>query len=174
MTFQISRLQSFRSDATGATALEFALIAPVLMFLFMAILEVALMFFVEANIDGAAIEAAREIRTGQTQTSATPEDEFYSVLCGQLSSIVSCGDLFYDVRTADSFSAIDLTTEYDDDTGEPVTYGFSTGGASDIVVVRVMYFWDFFTPWIGAYLGDSGTNRRLMESTVVFRTEPYE
>lgn len=163
----------FRHDS-GATAVEFALIAPVLVFLFMAILEVSVMFFAMANIDGAAIEAARRIRTGQNQSSADPASDFSASLCGYLSSIISCGGLFHDARTVSTFASVSLDTEIDPVTGEPVTYGFSGGGAGDIVVVRVMYYWDFVTPFIGTYLGDTGSDRRLLTSTVVFQNEPYE
>jgi len=158
----------------GATAVEFALIAPILIFLFMAILEVSVMFFATTNIDGAAIEAARLIRTGQNQSSADPASNFSTSLCDNLSSIISCGSLFHDVRTVTTFSSVSLDTEIDPDTGEPVVYGFSSGGAGDIVVVRVMYYWDFVTPFIGTSLSDAGSNRRLLTSTVVFQNEPYD
>jgi len=167
-------LRCFYRQDRGATAVEFALIAPVLIFLFMAILEVSVMFFATTNIDGAAIEAARLIRTGQNQSSADPASNFSTSLCGNLSSIISCGSLFHDVRTVSTFASINLDTEIDPVTGEPVTYGFSSGGSGDIVVVRVMYYWDFVTPFIGTYLSDAGSDRRLLTSTVVFRNEPYD
>lgn len=167
-------LKRFKSNADGAAALEFALVAPILFFIFMAILEVSVMFFAAANIDGSAIEAARRIRTGQSQTSADPEADFTDTLCSLLSSSIDCGSVFQDVRTVSTFASIDLETTYDPDTGEPITYGFSAGGAEDIVVVRVMYYWDFVTPMIGAYLDNTGTGKRLLASTVVFQNEPYE
>lgn len=167
-------LKRFKSNADGATALEFALVAPILFFIFLAILEVSVMFFAAANIDGSAIEAARRIRTGQSQASADAATDFYDTLCSLLSSSMSCGDVFYDVRTVSTFASVDLETTYDPDTGEPITYGFSAGGAEDIVVVRVMYYWDFVTPLIGAYLDNTGSGKRLLSSTVVFQNEPYE
>jgi len=132
------------------------------------------MFFATANIDGAAIEAARRIRTGQNQSSADPSSDFSTALCADLSAMIDCGKLFHDVRTVSTFASVSLDTEIDPDTGEPVVYGFSSGGAGDIVVVRVMYYWDFVTPFIGTYLSDTGSNRRLLTSTVVFQNEPYE
>ena len=164
----------FCADTDGAAAVEFALISPVLLFIFMAIMEVSVMFFAAANIDGAAIDAARRIRTGQNQTTADPASDFSTALCGSLSSAIKCGSLFHDVRTVTSFASIDLTTEIDPGTGEPITYGFSSGAASDVVVVRVMYYWDFVTPFIGTFLSDAGSNRRMLASTVVFQNEPYK
>ncbi|HEY9079911.1 TadE/TadG family type IV pilus assembly protein [Magnetovibrio sp.] len=174
MTLTRENIRHFPCHDRGAAAVEFALIAPVLVFLFMAILEVSVMFFATANIDGAAIEAARLIRTGQIQSSADPVSDFSTALCDDLSSIINCANLFYDARTVSTFASVSLTTEIDPDTGEPVTYGFSGGSAGDIVVVRVMYYWDFITPFIGTYLSDAGSSRRLLTSTVVFQNEPYE
>jgi len=171
--FKRRSLKHFCADSDGAAAVEFALISPVLIFIFMAILEVSVMFFAAANIDGAAIDAARRIRTGQNQSSADPASDFSSALCGSISSAINCGSLFHDVRTVSSFASVNLDTEIDPVTGEPVTYGFSSGAASDIVVVRVMYYWDFVTPFIGAFLSDAGSNRRMLASTVVFQNEPY-
>ncbi|HEY9079914.1 TadE/TadG family type IV pilus assembly protein [Magnetovibrio sp.] len=167
-------LNRFFRASDGAAAVEFALISPVLVFVFMAIMEVSVMFFASANIDGAAIDAARRIRTGQNQSSADPASDFSTALCGSLSSAINCGSLFHDVRTVTSFATIDLSTEIDPVTGEPITYGYSSGSASDIVVVRVMYYWDFVTPFIGRFLSDAGSNRRLLASTVVFQNEPYK
>lgn len=168
-------LYLFRKSDSGVTAVEFAMLAPVLMYVFMGILEIALMFFAAVNIDGAAIDAARRIRTGQAQNSGDAASDFNTAFCAGLSGTISCGSVFYDVRTVSSFSSVSLATVTDPDTGDPITYGFSAGGAGDIIVVRAMYYWDFTTPLIGTFFESSaGSNRRLLISTVVFRTEPYE
>lgn len=165
----------FKRSCAGATAVEFALLAPVLMYLLMGIVEISLMFFAAVNIDGAAIDAARRIRTGQAQTTGDAESDFSSAFCAALSGTIPCGSVFYDVRTVASFSSISLTTEIDPDTGEPITYGFTAGASNDITVVRAMYFWSFATPFIGQFFETvDGSNQRLLISTVVFQIEPYE
>ena len=168
-------LKRFKSSQSGATAVEFAMLAPVLLYVFMGILEISLMFFAAVNIDGAAIEAARRIRTGQAQTTGDAATDFNTAFCAGLSGAVSCGSVFYDVRSVSTFSSVNLDTETDPDTGDPITYGFTAGGASDITVVRAMYYWDFTTPLIGTFFESSaGSNKRLLISTVVFQNEPYE
>lgn len=174
MTYPLS-LRSFKQAEDGATAVEFALISPLLFFIFMAIIEISLMFFASVNLNGAAIEAARRIRTGQTQVSGNPEADFTNSLCGQLDTIITCDEVFYDARTVTSFNGVSLDIAYDPDTGEPITYGFNTGGSGDIVLVRVMYAWSITTPTISAFFETSpGTSNRMLSSTVVFKTEPYE
>jgi len=175
MLSQVLPLRSFKRSEKGATAVEFALISPALVFICMAIFEVSLMFFAAVNIDGAAIDAARRIRTGQTQATADPEADFANTLCDSLDIMIDCGTLHYDARTMSTYGSITLDTEYDPITGEPITYGFTTGGSGDIVVVRVMYSWTINTPLIGRFFEtSSGSNKRLLASTVVFQSEPYE
>lgn len=174
MPLKLKRLSRFKTSERGATAVEFALLAPVFVYVLMGIIEVSLFFFASANLDGAAIDAARLVRTGQAQSSADPEDTFYTEFCGKL-FMFSCGDVFYDVRTVSDFSSADVDYEIDEDTGEPVTYGFSSGGASDIVVIRAMAFWEFNTPLIGQFFENSSVaDKRFLISTVAFQSEPYE
>lgn len=172
---QALKLQRFKRSDGGATAVEFALIAPMLIFIFMAIIDVSMMFFAAVNLDGAAIDAARRIRTGQAQQSGNAVADFSGSLCTRLDSMFTCAALFYDARVVTSYSGITLGIEYDPITGEPIVYGFSSGGSGDIVVVRTMYNWSFFTPMIGTFFETTpGTNKRMLASTVVFQNEPYE
>jgi Flp pilus assembly protein TadG len=165
----------FKHADEGATAVEFALVAPIFLLIIFAIFEVSLMFFASVNLDGAAIEAARRIRTGQSQHSADPLVDFKSSLCSQLDTMINCNALFYDARVMNTYSSISLATEYDPVTGEPITYGFSAGTSGDIVVVRLMYTWTINTPMVGAFFENTpGTSKRLLASTVVFQNEPYE
>lgn len=165
----------FKRSDDGATAIEFALVSPLLFFIFMAIVEVSLMFFASVNLDGAAIEAARQIRTGQAQQGGTPEAVFSSTLCDKLDTMIDCGALHYDSRTVSNYASINLGIEYDPDTGEPITYGFSTGVGGSIVVVRVMHAWAINTPAIATFFETTpGSGNRLLSSTVVFQNEPYE
>lgn len=175
MKHQRRLLRRIQGCENGATAVEFALVAPVLMFIFMGILEVALMFFAYVNLDGAAIDAARRVRTGQAQLSGDPLTDFNTTFCAGLSSAITCSNVFYDVRTVSNFSSASLTTEFDPVTGDPIVYGFAAGGAGDIIVVRAMYYWNFTTPMISTFFETTpGTDKRLLISSVVFQNEPYE
>lgn len=164
---------NFLRAEDGATAVEFAMIAPVLGLLFMAIIEISMMFFTAINVDGAAIDAARRIRTGQAQQSADPATDFNTALCNGLNSMISCSDLTYDVQTISSFASADLAMPLDAD-GNPIPATFNAGAAGDIVVIRITYYWTFNTPMIASLFADNaGNNRRRMTSTVTFRNEPY-
>lgn len=175
----LSPLLRFKRSDDGATAVEFAIIAPVFMLITMAIIEVSLIFFATVNLDGAATEAARRIRTGQSQQTADPVTDFETTLCTQLDTMFDCAKLQKDVRTMGSFSAIQTAVnagvQYDPITGDPITYGFSPGASGNIVIVRVMYMWSINTPLMGTIFETTpGTNKILLASTAVFQNEPYE
>jgi len=173
--FYRSVFQRFHKSNKGTTAIEFALVAPVLVFVLMAIVEVSMMTFAAISLDGAAIDVARRIRTGQAQASGDAMNDFSTAMCSHLGSTITCGELFYDARIMTNYSSITLDTEYDPDTGEPIVYGFSAGTSGDIVVVRVMYWWTINTPMISVFFETiPGTNKRMLTSTVVFQNEPYE
>ncbi len=163
----------------GATALEFALVGPIFMYLLAGILEVSLMFFTTTVMDGAVQDAARKIRTGQAQLSGDALDVFQEELCGSLFTY-DCDDVILDVNTFDSFADVDLAPiELNadgvvvDEDDEPFDAEFSAGGSGEITVVRVIYTWDFVTPLIGELIGDVGSTK-LLTSTAVFRNEPFE
>jgi len=63
-----ARLRALARDRRGASALEFALIAPLFLALTFSILEAGSYFFTLSAVDAANAKAARLIRTGQAQT----------------------------------------------------------------------------------------------------------
>ncbi|MEQ8666818.1 MAG: TadE/TadG family type IV pilus assembly protein [Rhodospirillales bacterium] len=181
------RIRSFRRNRRGVTAVEFALVAPVFLYLLIGIFEVALMMFGIAMVETAAQNAARQLLTGTAQSSGDAEAAFQTELCNNLTVVYDCNDIILDVRTYASFTAVtipdikingngDLVYEdgdNDDSNDVLFTAEFSAGGASEIMVVRAIYSWDFATPYIGTLIGDS-SGRKSLQTTVVFRSEPYQ
>ena len=157
----------FCRDNGGAIALEFALILPVFFYLLIGIIELSLLFFASTVMDGAVVDAARKIRTGQVQSSDDPLAVFQTELCGSI-VFLSCNDLTLDVRTFESFSSVNLPTVSLNTDGvlvggdnEAFGGGFSAGAAREITVVRVIYPWEFFTPMIGILMADVGNTKLL-------------
>lgn len=166
----------FRRARSGATAVEFALIAAPFMALLFGILELGMVFMVSTTLDNATDAAARKIRTGQFQlagggTAAT----FKTQICDNMSFLgASCASqLHIDVRTYPKFAdvaAIDPTTKgaFDD---KKTT--FVPGGPEAIVVVRAYYEWTLITPMLNEGLETLSGGKRLITSTATFRNEPY-
>lgn len=145
--------------------------APVFLYLLMGIIEVSMLFFTTTMVDRAMYDAARLIRTGQAQNTGDALTSFQTSVCATLVSLYDCGDLNLDVRSFGTFGTITFTIDEDDD-GDPV-YEFDAGGAEDVVLARVIYTFNFATPFIGAFFGDTGSGVEFTTSAI-FQTEPYE
>lgn len=167
------RLGCFCRDARGATAVEFALVGTPFLLTLFAILEVALIFFGSSALESGVQEAARTIRTRELQLSGGGLEEFRQNVCDQANGLIACDTrLNVDVRTYPTFAEADLSPPVDE-AGNPVAGQFAPGGPEDVVVVRVYYVWEVYTPALGMLLGNIGsTNSRLLLSTAAFRNEP--
>lgn len=158
-------------DQRGSALIEFALVAPPFLLLLVGTLEVSLMFFTSAVMEGATKEAARQIRTGNVQESGDPVTAFQNELCDSLFNVIDCSQVVFNVQTFASFNDVSMPIELDQD-GEIINTGFSPGGSSAVTVVRSMYRWHFITPLIQEVLPEA-LGGHLIVSTVAFQNEPY-
>jgi Flp pilus assembly protein TadG len=160
----------------GVSSVEFAIIGSIFLMLVLAIFELGYMVFVQSVLDSSARTAARQIRTGQAQASASAQNDFQTTLCSEVSSVIGCSNLIYQVQTFPNWTTTQTTVNTppvrDPVTGKLVVVAFNAGTCGDIVAVQVTYNYKFFTLWIGQQLGDSMQSAFLM-STVVFQNEPF-
>lgn len=177
----------------GEVLIEFAMVAPLLFLLLLTIIDLGLMLTTQSLLDGAARDAARLIRTGQVQTTASPIATFQNLLCADMSPIMSTAtcqsQVIFEVQVFSDFGAVSFTpcTRSEDESGSGTACSFAPGIASQIVGVRVTYNRPFIIPWVGACLTggscwfglgtvggtSTGTNVAPLTSTVVFRNEPF-
>ena len=158
-------------DQNGNVLIEFALVTPLFVLLIVGTLEVSVMFFTSSVIEGATVEAARQIRTGQVQESGDPMTTFQNQLCDSLFNVIDCSKVKFNVQTFSSFGEVSMPIEIDED-GEIVNNGFSPGDSGAVTVVRSLYRWKFMTPLI-SNLMPAGLGGHLIVSTVAFQNEPY-
>jgi len=162
-------------DTSGAAAVEFALVGSTFMMMLLASFEFGYMLFVQSALDNAARDAARLIRTGQAQMSSNPTSTFQTLLCDDVGSLISCGNIIYQAQAFNAWTDAQTamaTPATRTANGTYVSTGFNPGSQGQILVVTVTYNYPFFTPWIAGLLGGS-TNSALLMSTVVFQNEPY-
>jgi Flp pilus assembly protein TadG len=145
-------LRRFGRDASGASALEFALVALPFILLLFGVLEVGLVYFANFSLENATAQGARLIRTGQAQTGGYDAARFKTEVCKYLSSPVTCAGLKIDVRHYANFAV---------------------GG--DVVVVRTFYEWELAAK-LPKEIGLSNMNNgdRLLVATAAFRNEPFK
>ena len=154
----------------GGTAVELALIAPLFLLLVFAALELGLMLFANAALDGAMREAARAIRTGEAQLSGSALAAVRSRLCAEVGALIDCNAVSLDARVFGSFAAVSLPP-LTAQPGPPATM-FDAGDAGQIVALRAVYRYEFMVPMVAALLGD-GSGGGWLLATAIFRNEPF-
>lgn len=132
------------------------------------LIEVGMLYFTAAALEGQVAEASRGVRTGNVQQAANPEAAFRDTLCNGGFGLVSCDDVIIDVRTFSRFSEVNYPSYYDED-GNAAGDQFLPGGPEEVVLVRVALRWELFTP----LLSDGGGNSKLLTASAIFRNEPY-
>ena len=169
-------IKSWFAKEHGTTAIEFAMLSVPFTMLLIGIVETTLFFATGVVMEGATADTARMIRTGQVQNSANPVQTFEDSLCDRVSLLIDCRTLQYEVLAVPNNSFINangLTPTFDAG-GDLVPAGFDPAESSDAVLVRVVYRYNFLTPFMSAILArDPASGLSTLMSTVVIRNEPY-
>lgn len=159
----------------GSTAIEFSMLALPFTYILIGTMEISLMFATNIVLDGAVQDAARLVRTGQVQeASGNPEDVFKNKLCEKANALMDCSDFQYEVIEMDKFADFQNYAPSYDSNGNLQSRGFNPGGVNSINLIRVSYRYHLATPLIGDLLANGPNKSRLMISTVVLETEPYD
>jgi len=167
-------LRRFGGDASGTSALEFAIVASPLILVLLAVFQVAFVYYANFTLENAVDRAARLVRTGQAQSlNAT---KFKNEVCKQLTAPLTCDKLKLDVRKYTSFggAASDLTQPLNSKDNLKDNFSYDPGARSDVMVVRAFYPLD-----IGSLLpaeislSNMADNNRVLVATAAFRNEPF-
>jgi Flp pilus assembly protein TadG len=173
-----------RRSNSGSAAIEFAMVAPVFLLLTFAILETSMVFFADMVLDNAVMDSGRLIRTGQAQNAAMTQDQFRTALCNEVKIMLSCdpSKLLVDVRSFTNFSGSNFPPALDAAGNvNPNLNAYQPGassqaaGANPIVLVRVLYKWQLYTPLFAQYFENmgKGSGMRLIGFSVAFKNEPF-
>ena len=173
---QLLRRQSLLRADSGATAVEFALVAAPFIALLVAILQTMVVFFAQRLLDEVVSQASRTILTGQAQTSGLTQSQFTSWVCQKTVILFTCANYMVNVTSYSSFSAASTATPtltFDSSGNVSNTWNYSLGSPGDIVVVQVLYQWPIILGPLGFNLSNLANGNRLLVSSNVFKREPY-
>jgi Flp pilus assembly protein TadG len=171
---QLSRLCRARQ---GATAVEFALIAPIFLATVIAIFEVAIFLFAQQYLQTAAAEVGRQFMTGQAQASGQNEQQFIqNVICPKIQTLFDCSLVMVNVQSYSSFTSAN--------SAEPVltynaqgqvtnTWAYNPGNPGDVMVVQLIYQWPIVAGPFGYVLSNLGNGKTEVMGVAAFRVEPY-
>ncbi|TGE01237.1 TadE/TadG family type IV pilus assembly protein [Methylobacterium nonmethylotrophicum] len=169
----VSRLVS---SSDGASAVEFAMIAPIFIALMLHILQCGLLFVAERVLQNATDSASRKILTGQVQSNQVSESQFKSAVCAKLYNIFDCSAVYVDVNAYSSFSGSSYNQPmltYDSQGNVNNTWSFNPGQDGKVVIVRVIYRWRVFGGPLTYAIPNTANGYHLMMGVAALRVEPY-
>lgn len=182
----LTLLGGFRRNSSGASALEFAIVAGPFLLLVFGILAVSLVFVANMTLENAVEQGARLIRTGEAQSQNFDAARFKTEVCKYLTGPLSCAGLELDVRTCSNFGGCQLTDPLDSSgnlkSGLSLSYAPGVGG--DVVIVRAFYEWDLLAKLpimpvgnnqsVDTRLSNMPNGNRVFIATAAFRNEPFK
>lgn len=185
-------LAGFAAAREGATAVEFGLIAMPFLCLIAAIIETALAFFAGQVLDNAVSSASRQLYTGQFQAARASDpppasgttsqgvalQKFKEALCNGRVTIFSCNAVKIDVLTMSDDASFTPPSPIDAASrswrSTPTAFGtqYQNPGSNQIVIVQAAVEFPVFFSFLSPKTLANG--KRVLQSTVAFRTEPYQ
>lgn len=180
--------RSFAENVDGASAVEFALVSAPFIILVGAIFQICLISWASQNLDDSLQKAARIIYTGNFQTANKSEKSSDALIqslkdsiCGTTvpnsGRVFGCSDLKIDVSTSTSFASSQSAVAFDNQTGTwSKDFGtkYTCSKPGEIVVITAALKYPVAFRFLNLGFSSFGDGSRLIMSTVVLRTEPYD
>ena len=191
-TFPLAR---FKRDTRGATAIEFAFILPVMVWMLCGTLEFATWYYADFVLEGSVIQSSRLAKTGYSEqgtTGVTRENMILNMIRNQAFVLMDPSKITITTKVYKSIQNVAQPEPFTDsnhngsyNVGEPFddvngngqwdadmgTAGM--GGAEDIVLYTVTYPWKIMTPFLSKVIGNS-QGLRPITSSVIVKNEPWE
>jgi Flp pilus assembly protein TadG len=185
-----TKWRQFLRAHDGVTAVEFAVIAPVIVLLLMGIVEFALIMLTYNVMESATSVSARLGATGFTASGTSRAQTILAAINNRAGALINTSQLAVTAKYYTLYDQINDPEPYTDsnhnsthDSGEPYTdvngngswdadmgtAGY--GGAGDIVVYTVTYPWQIVTPLMSGLIGTNGTF--TITTHAVTKNEPF-
>jgi Flp pilus assembly protein TadG len=154
------------TDRRAATAVEFALVcAPFTIFL-LAVLGVALQFYLQQALDYATQAAVRQVQLGHLSAGYTEADFVNKVFCPAFADFQVCVNLTVDLRPVTNYE--DLASATGAPNSATTTGVFCPGAPGQLMYAHVVYL----APSIGGtLLGGSSGGTSVIVSNAAFANE---
>jgi Flp pilus assembly protein TadG len=179
-----AQTDSIKDNNCGASLIEFAIVAPVLFLFLIGFIEFAMIAFTNSVLEGATNIGSRIGRTGFTEGIAR-EDYIRNEIQRLSGGFLDVNRIDINILAYDSFANIGREEEYIDangngqwDAGETYTdtngngqwdadRGIAgAGGRNAVVLYRVTYPWELFTPIMSGIIGNQGVYEITAVATV--------
>lgn len=174
----------------GSAAIEFALIAPVMLLFAIGTVEMSLMMMAQNIMESATFSASRIGKTGYVATGKTREDTIMDELASKSAGLIDTRKITIQTLAYDTFSDVGKPEPFVDannngvrDNGENFTDvngngvydsdmgASSSGNAGQVVVYEVTYPWKIATPIMSSFIGTNGIF--TLTAHAVVKNEPF-
>ena len=181
-------LQKLHRNQQGVTALEFAMVAPVLVLFMMGIVEFSLIMFVSGVMEAATSSTSRLGKTGYTAPGSSRQDQIIANITNMTTGLLDPSKLVVTTKVYSSFSNIGKPEPFIDSNGNNAyntgeSYSdvngngqwdadmaqAGLGNANDIVVYTATYPWSIATPVISSIIGTVFP----ISARMAVKNEPY-
>ncbi len=197
-TFLMARLRRLARDRDGSAALEFAYAFPIIVLAVVGLLELSMIMFVSAMMEGGLRDASRFAITGNVPVDAngvpttTREQIILDVVNDRTLGLLNLTLSDIHMRVYDSFGQVgqpeplivdlngngrfDLGDSYTDINGngqwdEDMAAVGTAGASGDVVAYDLVVDWPLLTPLLAPFIGQNGLIK--LGASVAVRNEPY-
>jgi Flp pilus assembly protein TadG len=156
----------------GATAVEFALIAPAFLAVLIALLQTALFLYAQMALQNAAQLAARSFMTGQAQNNNWTQSDIQNTFCPP--AMFTCSSIIVIVQNYTSFASANTSAPALYSNGQLITsWTYAPGTPGDVMVVQLVYPWSVVGGPLGFSLSNLPNSAAEIMGVSAFRVEPY-
>jgi Flp pilus assembly protein TadG len=164
---------------SGAAAIEFAIVAPVMFLLLFGIIEIGVIFFAQSTLQNATDDTARMVRTGQAQNGNMTQSQFVAQVCSEMSGLIPTGTctstLWVDMQAFSNFQSANYNNVINPNGSlNSNNMKYQPGTACQVVLVRAYYPWTIMTPLMSPLLQNMPNGQFLLTASTTFRNEPYQ
>lgn len=168
LRLHISLFKRFLKEGKAATAVEFAITAPLYLFTLLGAFELAIILLSSVVLEGAVSNAARENITGSSSESETRAQMLQRIIKQDTIGVLDQKKILLTSRSFVSFREMTAAERQSAGMPELVGESLNPGGAGELVLFKIVYDWKSITPFFGA-VSESG----LMREASVFRITSY-
>jgi len=173
-----SRLQRYLACARGVTAIEFAFVAPMVLAIMLASIQISTIYVAQSYLDSVSESAMRIVLTNGAYT-LTPA-QFQTQLCQNVTALFNCNNLVVDlqpVTCTGTYGQITtcmngLQPQMNASGAWTTTPSFTTGGTNSTMRLLVMYKFPVISGPYGLGFTSYSDGTRLLSSVQIFKKEP--
>lgn len=159
----------------GATAIEYAIVLPILMLFIMGILEYCLIVYGLSVLQNGVTIAAREGATGYSIPGQTQLQTIQSILAGRVGGLLDPSKL--QINVADNVSGWGTVLPpviCSNGAGHPPQCVQNFGAPKDVIVYTVSYPWPVVVPFLWPFLGADSNGIVELSASSLVQNEPSQ